>query len=225
MKFSGIQKTSLADYPNHVASVLFTPGCNLRCPFCRNWRIVVNPGPPFLSEEDAIRILETRKRFIDSVVVTGGEPTIHRDLPDFLKKLKALGFRVKLDTNGLNSDMLKQCLPNLDYVAVDVKTSLKKYVQLGSTETTELLRTMEILKTGIVDYEFRTTVVPRFVDEDDINEICNLIKGARAFALQQYVAEDTLSREWTTVKPYPSEVLSVFGETAKRYVETVVLRA
>src|SRR5512136_1296270 len=111
MKFSGLQKISLIDYPNKVASVLFTPGCNLRCPFCRNWRIVVNPGPPFLSEEDAIRILETRKRFIDSVVVTGGEPTIHRDLPDFLKKLKALGFRVKLDTNGLDSDMLKQCLP------------------------------------------------------------------------------------------------------------------
>lgn len=88
MKFSGIQKTSLVDFPNRVASVLFTPGCNLRCPYCHNWRIVVDPKPPFLNDETALKILEERRRFVDAVVVTGGEPTVHRELPKFLRKLR-----------------------------------------------------------------------------------------------------------------------------------------
>ncbi|MEM2320111.1 MAG: anaerobic ribonucleoside-triphosphate reductase activating protein, partial [Candidatus Bathyarchaeia archaeon] len=123
MKFSGLQKTSLIDYPDRVAAVLFTPGCNLRCPYCYNWRIVVDPKPPFLNEETAIQILEERKRYVDAVVVTGGEPTIHKELPRFLKRLKEKGFAVKLDTNGLNAKVLEECLPYVDYVALDVKTS------------------------------------------------------------------------------------------------------
>ena len=88
MKFSGIQKTSLIDFPEKIATVLFTPGCNLRCPFCHNWRIVVDPKPPFLNEENVLKIVETRKRFVDAIVVTGGEPTLHKELSKFLKKLK-----------------------------------------------------------------------------------------------------------------------------------------
>jgi len=151
MKFSGIQKTSLLDFPNRVASVLFTPGCNLRCPFCHNWRIVVDPKPPFLNEEAVLKILDERKRFVDAIVVTGGEPTIHKELPRFLKKLRGKGFLVKLDTNGFNSQILEECLQYLDYVALDVKTSLEKYERLGAKDTAELLRTIEILKTGKVE--------------------------------------------------------------------------
>jgi pyruvate formate lyase activating enzyme len=103
MKFSGLQKTSLVDFPCRVASVLYTPGCNLRCPFCHNWRIVLDPQPPFLTEETALKILEDRKKYVDAVVVTGGEPTIHKETPRFLKKLRERGFTVKLDTNGLDS--------------------------------------------------------------------------------------------------------------------------
>jgi pyruvate formate lyase activating enzyme len=127
MKFSGLLKTSLVDFPNRISSVLFTPGCNLRCPFCHNWRIVVDPKPPFLTEENALRILEERKKYVDAVVITGGEPTIHKELPKFLKKLKEKAFDVKLDTNGLDSRMLEECLPYLDYVALDVKTSPSKF--------------------------------------------------------------------------------------------------
>jgi pyruvate formate lyase activating enzyme len=224
MKFSGIQKTSLVDFPNRVASVLFTPGCNLRCPYCHNWRIVVDPKPPFLNDETALKILEERRRFVDAVVVTGGEPTVHRELPKFLKRLKERSFSVKLDTNGLNSWALEECLPYVDYVALDVKTSLGKYVRLGAKDTAELVRTIEILKTGKVECEFRTTVVPGFVGEEDIVGIGELVKGAKNFVLQQFVPGDTLDKAFTSLKPYSPVSIAGFAESMKKYAETVTLR-
>lgn len=224
MKFSGLQKTSLADFPDRVASVLFTPGCNLRCPFCHNWRIVVEPKPPFLNEEATLRILDERKGFVDSVVVSGGEPTIHRDLPRFLGKLKDLGFMIKLDTNGFNSQMLEECLPFVDFVALDVKTSLGKYGRLGAGDTAEFVRTVEMLKTGKVDYEFRATVVPGFVDAEDVPRIGELVRGARAFVFQQFVAGDTLDKSFGLVKPYSPECIMGFAESMQKYAENVTLR-
>ena len=224
MKFSGIQKTSLTDFPGRISSVLFTPGCNMRCPFCHNWRIVVDPQPPFLNEETALKILEERKKYVDAVVVTGGEPTIHKELPKFLKKLKDRGFAVKLDTNGLDSHMVEECLPNVDYVALDVKTSLEKYELLGARDTAELVRTMEILKMGKVDYEFRTTVVPGFFESADVFAISDLVKGARAWALQQFVPGDTLDKNLNSLKPYTSETMSKYAEAIRNYAEEIVLR-
>ncbi|MGD0978923.1 MAG: anaerobic ribonucleoside-triphosphate reductase activating protein [Candidatus Bathyarchaeia archaeon] len=225
MKFSGIQKTSLVDFPNHVASVLFTPGCNLRCPYCHNWRIVVDPKPPFMNDEVTLKILEERKRFVDAVVVTGGEPTIHKELPRFLKRLKEGSFMVKLDTNGLNPWALEECLPYVDYVALDVKTSLGKYGRLGAGDTAELVHTIEILKTGKVECEFRTTVVPGFVDEEDLIEIGGLVKGVKSFVLQQFVPDDTLDKTLNSLKPYSRESMAGFAESMKRYAENVMLRA
>ena len=224
MKFSGLQKTSLADFPDRVASVLFTPGCNLRCPFCHYWRIVVEPKPPFLNEEATLRILDERKGFVDSVVVSGGEPTIHRDLPRFLGKLKDRGFMIKLDTNGFNSQVLEECLPFVDFVALDVKTSLGKYGRLGAGDTGEFVRTVEMLKTGKVDYEFRATVVPGFVDAEDVPRIGELVRGARAFVFQQFVAGDTLDKSFGLVKPYSPECIMGFAESMKKYAENVTLR-
>lgn len=225
MKFSGIQKTSLVDFPNRVASVLFTPGCNLRCPYCHNWRIVIDPKPPFLNDEAALKILEERKKFVDAVVVTGGEPTIHKELPKFLKKLKEKGFTVKLDTNGLNPGALEECLRYVDYVALDVKTSLGKYGRLGARDTTELVHTIEVLKTGKVECEFRTTVVPGFVSEEDILEIGELVKGVKNFALQQFVPDDTLDKKLNSLKPYTTDSIAGFAERMKMYAENVTLRA
>jgi len=224
MKFSGLQKTSLVDFPNRVASVLFTPGCNLRCPFCHNWRIVVDPKPPFLNEETALKILESRKKYVDAVVVTGGEPTIHNELPRFLKKLKERGFAVKLDTNGLDSQALEKCLPYIDYVALDVKTSLEKYSRLGVVNTNELLRTIEMLRTGKVEYEFRTTVVPSFVDAEDIARIGELVKGAKTLAFQQFIPEDTLDKALATLKPYSQEIIQKYAEEMNDYANNIVLR-
>ncbi len=224
MKFSGLQKTSLVDYPNEVASVLFTPGCNLRCPFCHNWRIVVDPKPPFLNEEDALSVLEGRKRYVDAVVVTGGEPTLHKELPRFLKRLKEKGFKVKLDPNGFYPGVLEECLPFVDYVALDVKTSLEKYGRLGEGSTADFLKTVELLKTGKVAYEFRTTVVPGFVDAEDVVRIGEIVKGAGNVMLQQFVPDDTLDRNLQTLKPYPEDTIRGFGEELQKSVTTVSLR-
>ncbi len=224
MKFSGIQKTSLIDYPDKIATVLFTPGCNLRCPFCHNWRIVVDPKPPFLNEETALKILENRKKFVDTVVVSGGEPTLHKELPKFLNKLKSKGFTVKLDTNGFFPQTLEECLGYVDYIALDIKTSLRKYGQLGAKDTKALLQTIEVLKSGKVNYEFRTTVVPGFVDAEDIQSIGELAKGAKTFAFQQFIPDDTLDKAFRTLKPYSPETISEFAEVLKKYVGNIVIR-
>jgi len=224
MKFSGIQKTSLIDFPEKIATVLFTPGCNLRCPYCHNWRIVVDPKPPFLNEETTLRILENRKRFVDAIVVTGGEPTQHKELPKFLKKLKEKGFLVKLDTNGFYPSVLEECLAYVDYVALDVKTSLGKYVRLGAKDTKDFFRTVEMLKSGKVEYEFRTTVVPGFVDVEDIPRIGELVKGAKTFVLQQFIPDDTLDKSFSKLEPHSPRTIAEFADTLRQYVKNTVLR-
>jgi pyruvate formate lyase activating enzyme len=224
MKFSGLQKTSLLDYPDRVASVLFTPGCNLRCPFCHNWRIAVNPQPPFLQEGVALEILEKRRRYVDAVVVTGGETCMHKELPKFLAKLKERGFLVKLDTNGFFPDVLEDCLGCVDYVAMDVKTCKEKYEFLGAKDTVGLLRAMEMLKTGKVPYEFRTTVVPQIVTAQDAECIGELVKGSKIHALQQFIPDDTLDKKFQTLKPYAPETINDFAQIIGKYTESVQLR-
>jgi pyruvate formate lyase activating enzyme len=224
MKFSGIQKTSLIDFPDRIATVLFTPGCNLRCPFCHNWRLVLEPKPPFLSEETVFKILESRRKYVDAVVITGGEPTLHKELPSFTKSLKERGFLVKIDTNGFLPQVLEGCFPYVDYVALDVKTSLEKYLLLGARDVTDFLRTIEILKNGNVDYEFRATVVPGFVDAEIIPKIGELVKGGKRFAFQQFVPGDTLDKAFNGIKPYPPEVIAGFAENMKKYVAEIMLR-
>lgn len=224
MKFSGLQKVSLIDYPNKIASVLFTPGCNLRCPFCHNWRIAFDPKPPFLQETVALRILESRKKYVDAVVVTGGEPTMHKELPKFLAKLKKRHFQVKLDTNGFYPEVLKECLPNLDYVALDIKTCLEKYLQLGAKDTTGLMRAVELLKAGGVPYEFRTTVVPELVTAEDLECIGKLASGAKNHAFQQFEPRGALDKKFSKLKPYAKERITEFAETMKNYVENVIIR-
>lgn len=224
MKFTGLQKISLIDYPNKVASVLYTPGCNLRCPFCHNWRIVVDPKPPFLHETAALKILESRKKYVDAVVVTGGEPTMHKELPKFLARLKKRGFMVKLDTNGFYPKVLEECLPYVDYVALDVKTCLEKYQQLGAKDTVGLMRTVEILKTGKVPYEFRTTAVPELVTVEDVKRMGEIVKGVKTHAFQQFVPQDTLDKKFERFKPYAPETINEFAETMKKYADNVILR-
>jgi pyruvate formate lyase activating enzyme len=224
MKFSGLQKISLIDYPDKIASVLFTPGCNLRCGFCHNWRIVVDPKPPFLHENQALEILEKRKKYVDAVVVTGGEPCIHKELPKFLAKLKERGFLVKLDTNGFFPEILEECLGNVDYVAMDVKTCLEKYRLLSVADTAGLMRSVEMLKTGKVPYEFRTTVVPELVNEEDVTCIGELLKGAKTHVFQQFVPQDTLDKKFESVKPYAAETIEGFAEVMHKFTENTLLR-
>jgi pyruvate formate lyase activating enzyme len=224
MKFGGLKKTSLIDFPNRISSVLFTLGCNLRCPFCHNWRLIIDPKPPFLSEVDALKILRSRKRFVDAIVITGGEPTMNIELPIFVKKLKDEGFAIKLDTNGFLPEVLKSCLPYIDYVALDIKTSPEKYNLLGAKDTKSLLKSIQLLIEGNIDYEFRNTVVPGFVDKDDIHEIGKIVDGAKRFIFQKFIPEDTLDKSLKDVKPYSTETIISFAETIKNYVDNVSLK-
>jgi len=224
MKFGGFQKTSLLDFPDRISSILFTVGCNLRCPYCYNWRLILDPKPPFLSMEDALKILLSRKKYVDAVVITGGEPAMNQDLPCFLRSLKEYGFHIKLDTNGFYPETLKKCLPYLDYVAMDVKTSLEKYKLLGAKNTENLLHSIRMLKDGKIDYEFRNTVVPGIVDENDIPKIGRIVEGAKRFIFQQFRPGETLDESFNNVKPYPENVIVKFSKIMKRYVSEVILR-
>ena len=224
MKFGGIQKTSLIDFPDKIATVLFTPGCNLRCPYCHNWRIILDPTGPFLSEKDTLQILEGRRRFVDAVVITGGEPTIHADLPGFSRMLKEHGYLVKLDSNGLLPEMLEKCIPHLDYIAVDVKTSPELYPKLKAESIDGLVKTIEMLKRGAVDYEFRCTAVPGFVDEDTVPRMGEMVEGAKLFAFQQFIPGDTLDPAYNFKTPYTEERISQLADIMASYVEEVTLR-
>ena len=149
---------------------------------------------------------------------------MHKELPKFLVKLKEHGFRVKLDTNGFYPETLEECLGSVDYVAVDIKTSLKKYSRLGANDTNGLIRTVEILKTGKVPYEFRTTLVPDLVKAEDLTTIGEIVKGASTLALQQFVPDDTLDKTFQVLKPYPPEIIKGFVETLSGYVQDILLR-
>jgi pyruvate formate lyase activating enzyme len=224
MNFSGIYKTSLIDYPDNVSTVLFTPGCNLRCPYCYNWRIITNPPEKLYSSLEVLNILEKRRKFIDFVTITGGEPTIQKELPQFLEKLKERGFKIKLDTNGVLDKTLKKCLPYLDYVALDVKTSLIHYPELGTTSTKGVQNTIEILKKSIVDYEFRCTAVPRLVDEEIVSSMGKMVEGARLFVFQQFISGDTLDPSFKVINPYSNDRLEKIAKIMESYVEEVKIR-
>ena len=224
MRFAGFQKTSLIDYPDRVASVLFTAGCNLRCPYCHNGELVQGYAGPFHEEEEILEDLLARKRYVDSVVVSEGEPTLNPRLPVFLERLKEHGFNVKLDTNGLKPDALRECMPFLDYIAMDVKTSLQNYASLGALDTTPIMESINIIKDCGLDYEFRCTAVPGFVETETVQKIGGMVRGAKRFVFQQYKPEKTLDPEYNEVKPHSDERIREFAEMIGDYVDKVVLR-
>jgi pyruvate formate lyase activating enzyme len=223
MKFSGIQRTSLIDYPDNVSTVLFTAGCNLRCPYCHNWRIVIGDIEPQISDEEVVADLELRKKYIDHVVVSGGEPTLQGDLPRFLSQLMNLGFKLKLDSNGLLPEMLQECLPYLDFVALDVKTSFERYSGLGAGKPDGLVRSIDLLRSGVVNYEFRCTVAPGFVDEDAVRKMGEMVRGAKTFVFQQYRPEDILDSAFTK-STYSREEIGHFADLMREYVVEVKTR-
>jgi len=184
----------------------------------------VEPKGPFLSGDEALGILEDRREFVDSVVVTGGEPTIQEGLPGFLRRLKEEGFSVKLDTNGMKPGVLGECLGLVDYVAMDFKTTPGRYGELGGGPPDALLESVGLLLEGDVDYEFRCTVVPGFVDEGAVLEMGRAVSGARRFVFQQFVPGDTLDSGFRGVEPFSVGVIEGFGELMEDFVDEVVLR-
>lgn len=221
MQIKGLQKTTLIDFPGRVACTVFLAGCNFRCPYCQNPDLVGKAEKlPTISEEEFFRFLAKRKKWLDGVCITGGEPTINKELPEFIKKIKALGFAVKLDTNGTNPKMVAELLKAglLDYIAMDIKAPLERYKEIVrvKVDVDAVKKSAALLMKGGVDYEFRTTVVPGLFDENDAKEIAKWLKGADKYYLQQFnPGVRLLDRGFEKLEPYPQERLEEFGEIMK----------
>lgn len=190
MRIAGLEKCSFVDYPGHLAAVVFTQGCNWNCFYCHN-RSLVGPQQQMtlVEEPDVLSLLESRHGLLDGVVITGGEPTLQPDLPEFIRKVKAMGFKVKLDTNGTRPEVVSALLAEglVDYVAMDLKAPLQKYETVCGTsvDLKAVSETIDLVMASGVEYEFRTTIVPQ-LDEKDVLDIAKRIQGARRFVLQQY---------------------------------------
>ena len=190
MHISGLQKLTLMDFPEVVSCIVFTQGCNFRCPFCHNSSLVNGAGDCEISEAEVLDFLKERKKLLDGVVITGGEPTLNKDIADFLKKIKDLGYLIKLDTNGTNPDLLKKLVADklVDYVAMDIKNCPEKYEKAAGVNKfmEKVSQSKDFLLTGAVDYEFRTTVVKGIHTKDDLISLAKWIAGAKKYYLQQY---------------------------------------
>lgn len=230
MKIGGLQKLTLIDYPGKVAATVFLIGCNFRCPYCHNPELVspeLVEGQPQIKETDFFKFLDERKGFLDGVCITGGEPTIFSDLPKFIQKIKKRGFLVKLDTNGSNSEMLKDLIKDdlVDFIAMDIKTSILKYNKVGvKNKISQVQKSINIIKDSGKNYEFRTTVVPGIVDEKDIKKIAQWLKGAKKFVLQQFRPEKTLNSSFKNIKPYSLQSLKKMVRILEPYMDAVELR-
>jgi pyruvate formate lyase activating enzyme len=229
MQIKGLIKTSIVDYPGKVAAVVFVGGCNFRCPYCHNADLVLRPESlPDIEVGEVLRLLAERKGFVDGIVITGGEPTLQIDLADFIRELKSLQLAVKLDTNGYRPHALERLLKAglLDYVAMDVKASLRDYPSVTGrkVDTTQIEASIQLLLSSETDSEFRTTVVPGLVTARDVQAIAELIAGARQYCLQQFRASLTLDPQLTRVVPYPITVLEEMADAAQRWVANVTVR-
>lgn len=191
MKLGGLQKMTLLDFPGRVACTVFTVGCNFRCPFCHNSSLVVSPEVPELPQDDFFAFLKKRQGLLDGVAITGGEPLLHPDMPDFLEKIRALGYAVKLDTNGAFPDRLRAVLEAglADYVAMDIKNSKEKYALTAGVAGVlpKVERSVELLRTGKTPFEFRTTLVDELHEPADFAAIGRWIAGTERCFIQGFV--------------------------------------
>ena len=203
-----------------MATVLFASRCNFRCPFCHNRELVLGQDITQLPQDDVLQELQQRQGFIDGVVISGGEPTIHNGLAEFIGKIKETGLAVKLDTNGYKPDVLKELFKEnlLNYVAMDIKTSWGKYSKAAGIEVDceRLKESVELIKASGAQYEFRTTCVPGLVDESDIEEISHLNGDGGLFTLQQFRPKGTLDESYAQINPYLPARLQYFLALARR---------
>lgn len=227
MKIKGLQKLTLLDFPEKLACTVFTGGCNFRCPFCHNASLVTHIDDDYISEEEFFTFLSSRKGRLDGVCVTGGEPTLDKDLKNFIRKIKALGFQVKLDTNGYAPDVLEDLIlsGDVDYVAMDIKNSLDSYpktIGLNNFDPEKIKKSVEILLAGRVPYEFRTTVVNELHSEEDFYKIGELVKGADKYFLQTF--KDSGDLIGTGLSASTTSQMQAFAKILSKNVGNVTIR-
>ena len=228
LPIKGFQKTTLIDYPGHMASIIFLGGCNFRCDYCYNKDIVLNPGSlPGLTEESVLEELTQRKNFIDGVVITGGEPTLYPKLMDLISAIKQLGLKVKLDSNGYQPTILKNIIDSglVDYVAMDIKGPLERYPEITCVPlaTERIQESINLLKRGTVPYEFRTTVWKDAFSDKEFDEIFKLINGAPAYYLQNMYPVFTIKPQRTYEPMSKQDILPILNR-GKDAVKHIALR-
>lgn len=247
MIIGGLQKFSLLDYPGHLAAIIFTQGCNFRCHFCYNPMLVRPPddlsyvSAPTdlkvgaeakdhrLALSDLFVFLSSRAGKLEGVVITGGEPTIHPDLPDFIRQIRELGFKIKLDTNGTNPEMLEKLIESrlVDYLAMDIKGSPARYSEVTgvAVDLEKVKKSVKIIMESGLPYEFRTTLVPGLIDKQDLKSMGELIKDAKKWYLQQFKSDiDLVDNDFRGAAGFKASELKEFVQTAAAYAVSCELR-
>lgn len=229
----GFQEVSLLEWEGKITSILFLPGCNLRCPFCHAKSLVLEADEidtvPFRQVRD---YLNKKKGWIDGVVITGGEPTLYQELFDLIDEIRKLKLDVMIETNGTYPDKIKALLKTqrLNYIAMDIKAPLDnsgknyKKATAADVDIDKIRTSIDIIISSSIDYEFRTTVIPGIIESEDIIEIARAVKGAKKLALQQFLPKNTIDPAYLNIKPYPKKVLEGMAEQAREFVNTIVIR-
>ncbi|MEI6057538.1 MAG: anaerobic ribonucleoside-triphosphate reductase activating protein [bacterium] len=229
MIFGGFEKFTTIDYPGKVACIVYTIGCNFRCPYCHNPELVDETVETRILEQDVLFFLLNRKQMLEGIVITGGEPTMHGDdLLAFMKKVKDLGFLVKLDTNGTNPVLLQRAIHEglVDYVAMDIKAPLSKYSQTVArpVDIDAIRKSIQILISSGVKYEFRTTVVKSLLSPDDFDEIGKEIKGAERYFLQTFIPRKLLNPQFMKKVSYSPAEFDMLCKKMGTYVRHCAVR-
>lgn len=226
MKIGGIQKFSTVDYPGYAVASIFLIGCNMRCGYCHNPELVLpEQFAGDIPEDEILEFLASRKGLLDGVAISGGEPTMHEDLPQFIRKVRAMGFRIKLDTNGTNPAMVKYLIDNrlVDFIAMDVKGPLDKYVRIAArpVDLDAIQASIRLIKT--IDHEFRTTIVRTQLEPEDFDAIGELVHGAKRFALQYFVPGNTVSPQFRDELSFTREEMDAAKVIMERHVAECVV--
>ena len=226
-KFVGMEKLSLVDYEGKLACTLFTNGCNFKCPFCHNSSLVIKENYSYIEDEEILSYLEKRKKQLDAVVITGGEPTLMNGLIDKISQIKQLGYLIKLDTNGSNLEIIKKLVENklIDYIAMDIKNSFDKYsltTGINGINLDNIKQSINYIMNCGIDYEFRTTLVKELHTEEDIKKISQMIKGAKKYFLQCFVDRGECIK--SNLHKIEKEEVLKYQNILKDYVQIVKLR-
>jgi len=228
MKIGGFQKTSLLDYPDRISAIVWTVGCNFKCPFCYN-KNLVDGNIELFNEDEVLSFLKKRKGMLEALSISGGEPLLQKDIADFTAKVKKLGYLVKIDTNGMFPEVLKELIDRnlVDYVSMDVKAPKKKYSQLTGVKTDikKIEKSIDIIRHAAPDYEFKTTFVPELLTKEDIVKIAQWLKGSKKYYLQQFKTDVPLiSSKLEKISPYPREYLMETLEAIKPHFKKCEVR-
>ena len=225
MRIAGFQKLTLLDFPNKVSCIIFTQGCNFKCPYCHNSGLLGHNNEDLIDESEIFSYLNKRKGVIDGIVISGGEPTIQKDLIFFMKRVKDLGFLIKLDTNGSNPDLVEEIINQnlVDYIAMDIKNILEDYKDITDVKPNveKLRRSIELIKKSQIDHEFRTTIIKNIHDIKRIKKICSYVDGDKMFLQNFEKSENVLGKH---LEPFSKEELIQIKEEMKGKFPNVKVR-